>query len=107
MYGVKADGRDLATGSEVCAEMDIEAAIKQEVEELKNAKQEALFRPVRIDIACGKLTALWRACLHSDAASQSYSSKPDHPSNRYRWSRGSVGMLFIHQASRTIAGSGD
>lgn len=81
MYGITADGSDVATGSKVCAEMDIEAAIKQEVEGMKNAKQEGLFRPVRIDIACGKLTALWRGCLHSNAASQSYSSKPDHPSN--------------------------
>lgn len=71
MYGVTADGDDVASGSKVSPDMDIEAAINQEVEGMKNAPNEGLFRPVRLDIACGKLTALWRACPHSNAASLS------------------------------------
>lgn len=59
MYGVTADGDDVANGSKVNPEMEIEAAINQEVEGMKNAPREGLFRPVRIDIVCGKLTALW------------------------------------------------
>lgn len=60
MYGITASGDDVANDSTACAELDIEAAISQEVEGMKRARQEGLFRPVRIDIACGKLTALWR-----------------------------------------------
>lgn len=59
MYGVTANGDDMANGSTACAEMDIEAAINQEVEGMKSAKRDGLFRPVRVDVACGKLTALW------------------------------------------------
>lgn len=40
--------------------MDIEAEINKEVEEMKVAKEEALFKAVKIDIMCGKLTALER-----------------------------------------------
>lgn len=70
MYGVTADGDEGAKGSTVSPDTDIEAAINQELEGMKRAKKEGLFQPVRIDIACGKLTALWRG-LHSDAASLS------------------------------------
>ena len=70
MYGVTADGDEGANCSTVGAEMDIEAAIKQELEGMKRAKNEGLFQPVRVDVACGKLNALWRG-LHSDAASLS------------------------------------
>ncbi|MCJ1430224.1 hypothetical protein MMC29_008141, partial [Sticta canariensis] len=52
MYGVTADGDEGANGRTVSAEMDIEAAIKQELEGMKRAKKEGLFQPVRVDIAC-------------------------------------------------------
>lgn len=71
MYGVTADGNDVNHGSTGSAKRDIEAAITQEVEGMKSAKKDDLFRPVRVDIACGKLTALWRGGLHSDAGSLS------------------------------------
>ena len=70
MYGGAADGDEGANGSAVRAEMDIEAAIQQELEGMKRAQHDGLFQPVRIDVACGKLTALWRG-LHPDAASMS------------------------------------
>ncbi|MCJ1267446.1 hypothetical protein MMC22_007331 [Lobaria immixta] len=52
MYGVTADGNDVNNGSPGSAAMDIEAAITQEVEGMKSAKNDDLFRPVRVDIAC-------------------------------------------------------
>lgn len=47
----------MANGSQVGAETDIEATINQEVEGMKSATKESLLEAVRIEIACGKLTA--------------------------------------------------
>ncbi|MCJ1470856.1 hypothetical protein MMC07_009503 [Pseudocyphellaria aurata] len=52
MYGITAGGDDVADDSTAHGDMDIEAAISQEVEGMRRARQEGLFRPVKIDIAC-------------------------------------------------------
>ena len=46
---------------------------------MKVAKEEALFKAVKIDIMCGKLTALQRGGVCSDKrADKCYSSRLEH-----------------------------
>lgn len=59
MYSITPSGNEI-TDVEAEAEIDIETEINREVENMKIAKEEALFKAIKIDIMCGKLTALHR-----------------------------------------------
>ncbi len=66
MYGIAAEGDDTSDAGNIGGETDIEAEIDKEVRGLRSAKKEALFRAVKIDIMCGKLTALFQKNIESD-----------------------------------------
>lgn len=44
--------------------MDIEKEINEEITGLREAKKEALFRPVKIDVQCGEIRKI-SSCLLS------------------------------------------
>lgn len=57
MYSIAAEGNEI---TDVEGDLDIETEINKEVEEMKFANKGALFQAVKIDIMCGKLTAVRR-----------------------------------------------
>ena len=51
---VKEQANELEDESDVKDEVDIEKEISKEITGIRNAKKEALFLPVKIDVQCGK-----------------------------------------------------